>query len=148
MTSKSDIETDITSAMKAKDEVKLSILRQVKNAIDQAEITNGRAELDEAGLIKILRGEVKKRTEAASDYVKGGRQELADKENNEIEIIQSYLPAEMDEAKIREVVSAVVKESGASGPADFGKVMGVAMAKFEGNVDGGRVGPIVKELLS
>lgn len=104
--------------------------------------------LADAEVIEVLSRAVKQRKDAAEQYVAGGRQELADKEKKEIEIISAYLPEQLSEDKIREIIKNVISETGASSKADMGKVMGQAMGKLKGQADGSVVKKIVEELLS
>lgn len=143
-----NIDSDLTQALKAKDELAALTLRQLKSSIANAEIAGGRKGLTEDQVIKLLRSEVKKRKEAADLYQKGGREELAEKENAEIEVIAKYLPAEMDEAQIKAKVEEIIKKVGASGPADMGKVIGPVMQELGSAVDGSVVSRLAKDALS
>lgn len=142
------IDSDLIQALKEKNELAALTLRQLKTSVANAEISGGRKELTVEQLIKIFRSEVKKRKEAAELYKKGGREELADKENSEIEIITKYLPAEMDEAQIKAKVEEVIKKVGAAGLADMGKVIGPVMQELGSAVDGSVVSRLAKEALS
>ena len=141
------INNDYNQALKSKDELAVLVLRQLKTAFGNAEIANNRQALDEQALIKILRGEVKKRRDSIELYQQGGRAELADKEQQEIDIIKKYLPAELDEAVVKEKIQEVINQIGATGPADTGKVMGAVMKALAGQADGSLVGKLVNETL-
>src|SRR3989344_3133751 len=104
MATTEQLENDYVQALKKKNELEVLVLRGLKTAITNAEIANNRIQLDEAGLIKVLRGEIKKRKDAALLYQQGGRQELADKENQEAVIISRYLPAQLGEEQVSQKV--------------------------------------------
>ena len=141
------IEKDFNQAFKAKNELVVLVLRQLKTALTNAEIANKREKLKEEEVIKIFRSEIKKRKEAAELYLQGGRAELADKEKKEIEIISQYLPAQMGPDQIRQKVTEVMQKIGATSPADTGKVMGAVMKELAGQADGNLVSSLVKEAL-
>ncbi len=122
-------------------------LRGVKSAVKNAEIAKRPDKLAEEDIIKVLRSEIKKRQDAIFDFKKGNRQDLVDKESREIEIIKRYLPPELTEEKLREMVEKAIKDTGATSPKDFGKVMGAVMKEVKGQVDGGRVKEIVGNML-
>ena len=142
------IDQDLNQALKAQASLALLTLRQLKTAITNAEIANHRQKLTPEAVLKILKTEVKKRREAIELYQRGQRPELAQKEQQEIEIINQYLPAEMAADEISKIVAAAVKETGAAGPADMGKVMAALMTKLQGQADGKLVNQIVREQLS
>lgn len=138
---------DLTAAMKAKEQLKLDTLRMMKAALKNREIDAGKT-LDDAEIVKVLTTLVKQRRDAAEQYTKGGRQELADKELAEIKVIESYLPAAASEAEIEQAVTATIQELGASSPKDIGAVMKGAMARLAGkSVDGKTVNNLVKQKL-
>lgn len=148
MTLKEQIIADLTAAMKARAAERTSTLRMVKAAFMNREIEK-RAALDEEESLKLLRSMVKQRRDSIEQYVKGGRQELADKEQAEIEVIEAYLPQNASAEQIEAAVSAAIAESGASSIKDMGKVMKAAQAKLAGqNADGRTVSEIVKSRLS
>ena len=140
-------EHDLTAAMKARDELRLSVLRMVKTAfkLKQVELTRP---LEDAEAFAVLRTLVKQRRESAEQFRKGGREELASKEEAEITIIEGYLPAAAGADEIEAAVSAAIAETGATTPRDLGKVMKAAMAKLAGkSVDGKRVSETVRARL-
>lgn len=139
---------DLSRALKKRQEVEVLTLRGIKAAIINAEIAKRPAELTEADVIKTLRTEIKKRQEAIELYRQGGRDDLVQKESGEIQIIEKYLPQELNVEELKKIVQQVVAKVGAAGPGDFGKVMGAVMKAVAGRVDGGRVSAIVKEALS
>jgi uncharacterized protein YqeY len=139
---------DMKTALKAGDKERLGVIRLMIAAVKSADMEPGaKGEIDDAGIIAVLTRMVKQRRDSISQYTAAGRKELADKEAAEIAIIESYLPTMMSEAEAREVVAGLIKETGASGPKDIGKVMGALKAKFAGRLDMGRASAIVKELL-
>ncbi|HUI40847.1 MAG TPA: GatB/YqeY domain-containing protein [Terriglobia bacterium] len=132
-------EQDLIAAMKARDELRLSVLRMMKTAfkLKQVELTRP---LDDSEAVAILRTLVKQRRESAEQFRQGGREELASKEEAEIGIVEEYLPAAAGDDEIEAAVTAAIAESGAATAKDLGKVMKAAMAKLAGkNVDGKRV---------
>ena len=145
---KQQIISALTISMKAQDALRTSTLRMVKAALQNREIEKG-AELDEEELTKLLRSLVKQRRDSVEQYEKGGRQDLADKEKAEIEIIEAYLPQSASREAIEEAVAAAISETGASSMKDMGKVMKAAQAALAGkNADGRTVSEIVKAKLS
>lgn len=147
MSLKEKIESDFISAYKAHDEQKVSVLRLLKSAIKNSEI-NEKHDLSDDEVIKILRKEVKQRQDAIVEYTKGGRLDLVDKDNEEIELINVYLPAQMDKTQIESIVLKVISELGASGQSDMGRVIGAAMKEIGSQSDGSTVSQIVREKLS
>lgn len=142
------IEEDYNQAFKNKNELVILVLRQLKTALTNAEIAKNREKLTEEEVIKLLRTEVKKRKEAAQLYTKGDRQELADKERQEIELISKYLPAQLDEEAIKQKIIEIIQKLGAAGPQDIGKVMGAVMKELGGQADGNTVSSLVKQELT
>ncbi len=142
------IQSDMIAAMKAKDSVTLTALRSVKAAILLAKTATGdKGELDDAEVIKIIQKLVKQRKESALQYTQASRQDLADNELAEVAAIEKYLPAQLSEAEVEEVVAKIIAEVGATSMADMGKVMGVATQKLSGQADGRLISTIVKKLL-
>jgi uncharacterized protein YqeY len=140
------INADIKAAMLAKESAKLEALRAVKSAILLLK-TSPEGYTDETEL-KALQKMVKQRKETADVYVSQNRQDLADVEIAQASVIEAYLPKQMSEDEIRAEVAKVIANTGASSPADMGKVMGVATKQLAGKADGKVVSGIVKELLS
>jgi uncharacterized protein YqeY len=150
MNIKDQLQEDLKDAMRAHDELRLSTIRMLKSAIQYFEIQKGGAgyEATDEDVIEVAGREVKKRRESIELYEKGGNQEAADKEKQEIEILQKYLPEQMSEEKVRELVKDAVAKSGATSPQDMGKVMGILMPQVKGKADGSLVSSIVKEALT
>ena len=142
------ITQDITHAMKAREELKLSTLRMVKSALKNKEIDK-RAPLDEKEEVAVLSTLIKQRKDSIEQFTKGGRQELADKEQAEIQIIEPYMPKALGEEEIVAAVRAAIAEMGSPTMKDMGTVMKNTMAKFGGaRVDGKLVSETVKRELS
>ena len=142
-----EIEKDFLAAFKARDEMTTGVLRMVKAAIKNKEIELGK-KLDDQEMIKLLSSQIKQRRDAAAEFEKGGRPELAEKEKAEEKVIVKYLPPQLSEEEIREKVKSVITELGAVTPAEMGKVMARLMPIFSGKADGALVSQIVKEELS
>ena len=148
MTLAERIQNDLTQAMKAKDELRLSVLRMMKSAIKNKEIEKIRP-LDDAESLQVLNTLVKQRRESVEMFAKGGRQDLAEKETKEIAIIETYLPAGASQAEMEAAISAAIAETGANSPKQMGAVIKVARAKLEGKtVDGKALSDRVRDLLS
>ena len=143
------IQEDIKSAMKEKNNVKLNAVRSIKSAILLAKTAEGGPkELEDSDIIKLIEKLSKQRKEAAEQYIAAGRKELADNELAEAVILDAYLPKKLDEAEVEERLKAIIAQLGASGPQDMGKVMGTATKALAGLSDGQTISSIVKRLLS
>ena len=142
MTLADTVKADLTHAMKAGEKERVGALRLILSELHKAAKDGGADEL------AVLRRERKRRVESATAFRDNGRAELADQEESEARIIEGYLPAELDDAQLREIVAAAVAETGATSPRDMGGVMKVAMARTGGQADGKRVSALVKEALS
>lgn len=136
-------------AMKAKDEATLRGLRAIKAEIIKAKTEPGAGgEIDEATEQKFLQKMMKQRKDSLEIFEKQGRADLAAKEKEEMAVIEKFLPKQLSEAEIKEAVSKIIAATGASSPADMGKVMGVASKELAGKADGKTISGIVKELLA
>lgn len=139
---------DIVTAMKAKDPIRLTALRMLKTALTNKSIEKGRA-LDDAEELQVVSTLVKQRRDSIEQFTKGGRQDLADKEQQEIVILNTYLPAAASDDDIAAAVAKAIAETGASSAKDMGKVMKAAMAALAGKTaDGKKVSEAVKAKLS
>ncbi len=138
---------DMKTAMRAKDQLSLGTIRLINAAIKQFEVDE-RTEADDAKITAILTKMVKQRKDSAKIYTEAGRQDLADKENAEIEVLQRYLPQMLSSGEIRTEIEAAVTETGASGMADMGKVMGLLKTRLAGKADMGEVNKILKAVLT
>jgi uncharacterized protein YqeY len=146
---KTQLESDMRAALKAQDKVTLGTLRMVITAIRNEEVSGktGR-ELDDADVVRILTKQAKQRREAAEAFRAGGRDESADNELAEEEVINRYLPEPLDEAELTGLVRQAISDGGFSGPKDMGKVMKAIGPKTAGRADGKLVAQIVKAELS
>jgi uncharacterized protein YqeY len=147
MTLKEKVQQDMTDAMKAKEEIKLSTLRMLKADIMKFEVSGVKKEATDEDVLSIIQKQLKQRKDAAQQFRDGGRNELAEKEDKEAEILQEYLPEQMGEDEIRAIVEGAIGETGASSKADMGKVMSAVMPKVKGKADGKLVNQIVMQLL-
>ncbi len=148
MSLKERIISDMTAAMKAKDAARLSTLRMVKASVMNREIEKG-SDLTDEELTKAMQSLVKQRRDSIEQYEKAGRQELADKERAEIEVIEGYLPQAASREEIEQAVVAAISETGATSMRDMGAVMKAAQARLAGqSADGRTVSEIVKTKLS
>jgi uncharacterized protein YqeY len=144
------INADLKEAMKAGEKDRVGTLRLINAAIKSADIDarpTGKDKISDADILSVLAKMVKQRRDSIEQYTAGGRQDLADKEAAEITLIEVYLPKQMSEAEAKAAIAAVIKETGAAGPKDMGKVMGALKAKFTGQMDFGKASGMVKELL-
>ena len=144
---KETIEQDLIEAMKSHTENVVSVLRMLKSAIHNAEIQKQK-ELADEDISGVIQSQIKQRNDSVDLYEKGNRQELAQKEKTEIEILKKYLPEQMDETQIREIVKKAISDTNAASIQDMGKVMGAIMPQVKGKADGSLVSKIVKEELS
>ena len=140
---------DMKDAMKAKDEAALRGLRAIKAGIILAKTAEGAGgELKEADETKLLQKLVKQRKDSLDIYRQQNREDLAKKEEEEIAVIEKFLPKQLSEAELKEKLTAIISETGASSPADMGKVMGVATKQLAGLAEGKAISAAVKELLA
>lgn len=144
-----DINKALTEAQKAKNERTVSTLRMVNSTLKNADIearTTGKP-LGDPEVLAILQKMIKQRQESVEMYKKGGREDLAGQENEEIAIISAYLPKQMSEAEVAAAIDAAIAETGAAGMKDMGKVIGVLRGKYAGQMDFGKVSGVVKAKL-
>ncbi|MBW1722358.1 MAG: GatB/YqeY domain-containing protein [Deltaproteobacteria bacterium] len=142
-----EITKDLKKAIKAKEELRISCLRMLKTALKNRQVELGR-ELTDTEIQTVISSLVRKGREAAEGFRKGGREDLAAKEEEEIQILHGYLPEQLDPGEIEKVVGEIIAELGATGPKDMGKVMKAAMARMTGKAQGKEVSEIAKRLLS
>ena len=147
MSVKDQLQEDIKTALKAGEKDRLKVLRLISAAIKQVEVDE-RTELDDPAVLTILNRMVKQRRDSISQYEAGNRQDLADIEAAEIEIIETYLPAPLSEDELEEMIDEAIAQTGAENIRDMGKVMGHVKAKAAGRADMGKVGAKVKERLN
>jgi len=144
---KEKVDEQTIQAAKAKDKLRLSALRMLKNGLHNREIDLKR-ELDEAEFTQLLSSMVKQRRDSIEQFAKGGRTDLVEKETAELKVIEEFLPAQLSEEDIDAAVAEAIRETGATGVRDMGKVMKVLMPKLTGKADGKAVGEKVKTRLS
>lgn len=142
------IQKDIMEAMKAHNTVRTNAVRALKSEILLAKTSGAGAEITDGDVIKLIQKLIKQRKESAAMYAQGGRQDLADNELAEAAEMEGYLPKQLSEAEVEEIVKGIIAETGASSMADMGKVMGLATKKLAGQADGRTVSTIVKKLLA
>lgn len=165
MALKAKIQQDLSAVVKKRDELKTSVLRlllasilnkekekrykvyQLKKDITEKEL-NEKSQLTDDEVIDTISSEIKKRKEAILEFEKGKRQEMAEKEKKEMEILKTYLPEQMSEEEIRKLVKETIEKVGVKNQKDIGKVMSELMPRVKGKTDGSLVSAIVKELLS
>ncbi len=147
---KDRIQDDMKAAMIAHDEAKLSTIRMLKSAIQYFEIQKGGAgyAATDEDVVDVVGREIKKRREAVELYRQGGREDSAIKEEDEAKVLESYLPEQMSEEEVRNLVKEAVTQTGASAPQDMGKVMGALMPKVKGKADGTLISNLVREALN
>ncbi|MCB5173728.1 MULTISPECIES: GatB/YqeY domain-containing protein [Microvirga] len=141
---------DMKEAMKAGDKRRLGAIRLIQAALKDKDIEargNGKDPLSDEEILALLQKMVKQRQESIAMYEQGGRTELAQQEKDEVEVISSYLPKQMDEAETRAAIEEAIAETGASSMKDMGKVVGALRAKYAGRMDFGRASGLVKDML-
>ena len=144
---KETLENDLKKALRSQDERRKTTLRLALAAIHNAEIAKGRA-LEEGEALAVLSKEAKQRRESAAMFAEGGREDLVAQENEELQILTDYLPEQLSEAEIEARVREVIKEVGATSPAQIGHVMRVLMPQVKGKADSQLVNTVVKRILS
>ena len=145
------INNAVKDAMKAKDERKLSTLRMITSSLKNADIDargQGKPPLSDEDLLGLLQKMIKQRQESVALYDKGGRPELAAQEREEIVVISAYLPKQMSDDEVNAAIAAIVKETGAAGVKDMGKVIAALKAKYAGQMDFGKASGLVKAALT
>ena len=147
MTLKQRLTDDMKAAMKSGDKATLGVIRLANAAIKQREVDE-RIELDDAAVLAVLEKMVKQRKDSVSQFEAANREDLAAIERAEIVVIQRYLPEKLDEAAILAAIDAAIAQTGATGPADMGKLMGVLKPKLAGQADMGQVSALVKKKLA
>jgi uncharacterized protein YqeY len=148
MSLEQNVMAQLKDAMKAKDEAGLRGLRAIKAAILLAKTAEGGGEITADDEIKLLQKLVKQRKDSLDIFRQQNRTDLAQKEEEEIAIIEKFLPKQMDAEELKAIIAGIIEQTGASSPADMGKVMGVASKQLAGQADGKTISAVVKELLS
>ncbi len=144
---KEKLEQELIGASKAKDKIRLSALRMLKSGLHNREIDLKR-DLNEEEFLQLLSSMVKQRKDSIEQFEKGGRVDLVEKEQAELKVIEEFLPAQLSEADLEAMIAEAIRETGAAGVRDMGKVMKALMPKVTGKSDGKAVGEKVKALLS
>ncbi|HEX4852915.1 GatB/YqeY domain-containing protein [Arenimonas sp.] len=147
MSMKAQLVEDMKAAMKSGEKDRLGVIRLINAAIKQKEVDE-RVEMTDALVLAVLEKMVKQRKDSISQYDAAGRDDLAAIERYELGVLEAYLPAKMDEAAIQAAIDAAKAETGATGPADMGKLMGVLKPKLAGQADMGLVSQLVKKALA
>jgi uncharacterized protein YqeY len=141
------LQGDVIAAMKAKDKERLGVLRMLQAAVKQVEVDE-RRELTDADVVKILASYARKVRDQIKSYGDGGREDLKSAAEKELAIVGEYLPAELSDEELEQIVRTAVAETGASGPQDMGQVMKAVMPRTAGRADGQRVSAMVKQTLA
>ena len=144
---KNQLNDDVKTAMRAKDKSRLSVLRMALAAVKQREVDE-RISLDDAQILAVLDKMIKQRRDSLSQYQSAGRQDLADQESYEIEVLTTYLPAALDEAELATIINEAITATGAATMQDMGKVMAIVKPKVQGRADMGVVSQQVKSALA
>ena len=147
MSLKQRLTDDMKAAMKSGEKDRLGVIRLINAAIKQKEVDE-RVELDDAAVLAVLEKMVKQRKDSVSQYEAANREDLAAVERAEIAVIDAYLPAKLGEAEILAAIEAAIAQTGASGPADMGKLMGVLKPRLAGQADMGLVSALIKKKLA
>ncbi len=142
------IKSDLAEAMKAKDLLRVSSLRMLRAAIENYKIEKRKKEVSESELLQIVSKQVSSRSDSIEQFTKGGRDDLAQKEKKEAEILKSYLPPQLTEAELRKIIQDAIKETNATGKRDMGKVMGKVMPEVRGKADGKVINQVVAKSLA
>jgi len=147
---KKKLRDELKQSMLARNELKTSVLRMLLSAINYYEIQKGGAgyEATDEDVLTVIQKEAKQRKDSIEEFKKAERMELADKETKELTMLQVYLPTQMSEVEIREIVKQTISETGVATIAEIGKIMGALMPKVKGKADGGLVSKIVRETLT
>ncbi|NPA04379.1 MAG: GatB/YqeY domain-containing protein [Epsilonproteobacteria bacterium] len=146
MSLKKRLQNDLKEAMKAKDSFKRDVIRFLMSAIKQVEVDNQK-ELSDEEIIKVIQKSIKQREESAKQYKEGGREDLAQKELKEAQILKSYLPKQLSDEELEEKVKEIIQEVGATSIKEIGKVMGSAIKKLGTLADGKRINQVASKLL-
>lgn len=147
MALKQKIQDDLTAAMKAKDEIKISTLRMLKAAILNFEVSGERKEATDEDVLAVINKEIKQRKDSAEQFKAGNRFEQAEKEEQEMKVLQEFMPPQMTEEEIANLAKEAIAATGAHAKSDIGKVMSVLMPKVKGKADGALVNKVVASYL-
>jgi hypothetical protein len=147
MSLKEQIDQDLKDAMRSRDKFRTQTLRSLKSAIKYAEIETG-SELNDPDIVAVIAKQAKQRRDSIAEFEKGGRADLVEKETGELDILESYLPAQLSEETIKEKAQAVIAELGVTDMKSMGQVMNRLMAELKGQADGKVVNQVVRQLLN
>jgi uncharacterized protein YqeY len=149
MTLREQLDAHLKEAMRAKEQLRVDTIRAIKSAVKYKEVEGGEAKaLDDAGIVKVVQSEMKKRRDASEQYRAASRVDLAEKEERELAILQVYLPQQLSADEVEKLVAEAIAETGATGPKDMGAVMKAVQPKTAGRADGKVVSELVKKKLS
>ena len=146
MTLKDRLTNDLKEAMKNKEQVRKSVVTLIRAGIKQCEVDN-RQELTDEDIISLISKQLKQRKDALSDFEKANRIDLIEQTNQEIAILENYLPEQLDDVGLKEIITKVVEEVGATSMKDMGKVMAKTISLVQGRADGKRINAMVKQIL-
>ncbi|WP_273160726.1 GatB/YqeY domain-containing protein [Filifactor alocis] len=146
MTLKDRLTNDLKEAMKNKEQVRKSVVTLIRAGIKQCEVDN-RQELTDEDIISLISKQLKQRKDALSDFEKANRIDLIEQTNQEIAILENYLPEQLDDVELKEIITKVVEEVGATSMKDMGKVMAKTISLVQGRADGKRINAMVKQIL-
>jgi uncharacterized protein YqeY len=142
------LDADLKAALRQHDALRLSLIRQVKASVLAQETRGRRVTLDDPDILAVIAKEIKEREEVLPDFERGGRADLVEKARAEIAVLEEYLPPKLSDADLQDLVEAAVREVGAEGPRDMGRVMAVLTPKTRGRADGRTVSELVRARLS
>lgn len=142
------LNNDMKEAMKSKEKDKLSVIRMIKASLQNEGIKLGKKELSEEEELTVLSREVKQRKDSLQEFEKAGREDLVEKIRTELQYVEAYLPKQLSEEELSEIVKETIFETGAASKADMGKVMAAIMPKVKGKADGSLVNKLVQQHLS
>jgi len=151
MDKRSELNTAMKEAMRSKNQTALSTIRLINAALKDRDITargNGKADgVEESEILSMLQSMIKQRQESAKVYCDAGREELAEREEAEIEVIKQFLPQQLGEDEVKAAIETIIADTGADSIKDMGKIMGVLKSQYAGQIDMGKAGGLVKDLL-
>ncbi|MBE7026742.1 MAG: GatB/YqeY domain-containing protein [Ruminococcaceae bacterium] len=147
MSLKETLMADLKLAMKEKDTIRKNTVQMVRSAVLQYEKDN-KTELDDNGVIDVIAKELKQRRDSLPDFEKSGREDLVENLKKEMEVLMAYLPEQLSEAELEEIIKAAIEQTGASSIKDMGKIMGIVTAQTKGRADAKMIGSLAKKMLS
>ena len=147
MSLRDQLNDDLKVAMRAKDTLRLSVIRGIKAAMLQAETRGERTTLDDDGIVQVIVKEVKERQDSKGEFERAGRNDLVDKLTSEIEVLQQYLPEPLTDQELSRLIVEAIETTGAQGPKDMGRVMGWLSPRTRGRADGKKVSDEVRQVL-